>query len=154
MKNLIKKLSTDFPDITFEKSDNFIWNPDKKTIFYSEENTPFSELSLIHELAHSVLGHTEYEKDTDLIKFETKAWELVEKNLAKKYDINFNEDFAQSELDSYRDWLHKRSLCPNCNLNGIQIDQKTYYCPICQQKWTVNEAKFTRLKRSKVKNRS
>lgn len=63
--------------------------------------------------------------------------------------LTISEDHIQDCLDSYRDWLHKRSLCPDCNLSSIQIDTHTYMCVFCHKKWHVTAERFCRPYRRK-----
>lgn len=148
--SLINKLRHDFPQFKFEQSDNFHWSHDKNTVFYppahsSDDNT--YDLCLLHELAHAILGHADYTLDIDLLKMETAAWELASKELGIKYSIDIDEDFIQDSLGTYRDWMHRRSLCPSCNINGYQRADLGYHCPSCGKIWQANEAKFTMLRR-------
>lgn len=147
INSLINQLRNDFPDILFEKGDFFSWSPIKNTVYYSENE---DIRLLIHELAHAVLGHTSYDRDIELIKIETTAWEKT-KELAEKYQINIDDDFIQSNLDTYREWIHQRSICPDCHSNGLQFKKDTYECVVCRTKWTVNDSKFSALRRHKTK---
>ena len=58
-----------------------------------------------------------------------------------------NEEVIQEHLDTYRDWLHARSICPSCTANGYQISSHTYECPACLHTWRVNEARICALRR-------
>ena len=62
---------------------------------------------------------------------EVEAWEKA-RNLAKVYQIDFDEKMMQDELDSYRDWLHKKSRCPKCELTRFQDADGIYHCPRCE----------------------
>ncbi len=146
--SLIAKLQIDYPQLTFKESDCFSWSPNKKTIYLGnsvDENIPY----LLHELAHAILGHASYSSDVELINMECEAWNKVVE-LAKIYDVSINQDSIQSDLDTYRDWLHKRSLCPKCQANGLQNGNKIYQCLVCNNKWRVNEARFCALRRYKL----
>ena len=148
--NLINSLRQDFPQFKFESSDNFHWSHTENAIFYpenDESNDSSYNLSLLHELAHALLGHSGYNLDIDLLKIETAAWELASSELAPKYGIEVDEDSLQDDLDTYRVWMHRRSLCPNCNINGFQQSDLRYKCPSCGRIWQPNEAKFTMLRR-------
>ena len=61
---------------------------------------------------------------------ESEAWEKA-KELASYYDVEMNEDLVQDELDTYRNWLHKKSRCPNCGLTRFQTSDGLYHCPQC-----------------------
>lgn len=141
---LIKKLRLDYPSIHFIDGDNYMWSPDLSTVFYSTLN-PDSPL-LLHELSHGILGHTDYSKDIELLQLERSAWEETKK-LAKKYNVNIDEDTIEDHLDTYRDWLHARSTCPNCKSTGVQAKSQQYRCLACTQEWRVNDAKTCALRR-------
>lgn len=64
--------------------------------------------------------------------------------------LPISEDHIQDCLDSYRDWLHKRSLCPDCRLSSIQTDAHTYTCVFCHKKWRVTAERFCRPYRRKL----
>ena len=61
---------------------------------------------------------------------EAAAWEKA-CELAEKYNIGADEDFIQGELDTYRDWLHKKSRCPSCGLTRFQTQDGVFHCPRC-----------------------
>ena len=148
--NLISSLRQDFPQFKFRLSDNFHWSRTENTIFYPEIDNSKDDLynlSLLHELAHAILDHSDYNLDINLLKMETAAWELASKDLALKYGIKIDDNFIQDNLDTYRDWMHRRSLCPNCSINGFQQSDLRYKCPSCGRIWQPNEAKFTMLRR-------
>jgi Zn finger protein HypA/HybF involved in hydrogenase expression len=147
-KNLLAKLESDFPEFKFKKSDCFLWSPKQKTIFFEDISDNF-QIYLIHEIAHAILGHSDYDRDIELVKMESEAWyKAIE--IAKKYSINIDENWIQDTLDTYREWLHLRSTCPDCKANGIQKEQKHYQCIACGRNWRVNEAKTCGLKRYSI----
>ena len=146
--SLIDKLQLDYPQFTFKKSDCFSWSPNEKTIYLGnsvDENIPY----LLHELAHALLDHLNYTSDIELANMECAAWDKATE-LAKHYNISINQDDIQSDLDTYRDWLHKRSLCPKCQTSGLQNGDNTYQCLVCNHKWRVNEARLCALRRYKL----
>jgi lipopolysaccharide biosynthesis regulator YciM len=81
---------------------------------------------------------------------ERQAWDYTVK-LAPTHDISVPDDIVQSTLDSYRDWIHERSTCPNCQATGIQTDKFMYSCPACSHEWKVNEARTCALRRYGIK---
>lgn len=141
----ICNLKKDYPQFKFEQSDNFFWSSAENTIFYCEEIDNRLVL-LLHELSHALLGHDDYLYDIELITKERQAWDYA-KTLAKKYQINIDNQIIQSNLDSYRDWIHQRSTCPKCRAIGVQSEKCTYKCPVCKQSWQVNEARNCKLRR-------
>lgn len=144
---LLLSLKSDFPQFRFELSDDFLWSYRDNIIYYTKNNDQVEYL--FHELAHGLLSHSSYQTDVELIAMERQAWEKA-CEIAKSYNILITDDFVQSNLDSYRDWLHARSKCPECKATGMQTDKITYKCPECAQAWQVNDAKNRNLKRYKV----
>ena len=149
--SLISKLQSDYPQFLFKKASRFLWSPTDKTIYYTDKNNDYS-IFLLHELSHGLLNHADYSHDIELIAMESKAWDKVIE-LAKKYEVSINEDAIQSTLDTYRDWLHSRSTCPNCRATGIQNGKKSYHCLACNHEWRVNEARICALRRYKMKDK-
>ena len=148
MSSLIHKLKTTHPDIAFVQGEEFLWSPSNRTIFYNPES-PQASLLLLHEFSHSVLDHHTYNRDVELIAMESAAWEHAA-TLAEEYTVRLNDDVVQDHLDTYREWLHTRSLCPECTANGYQTTANTYQCPACLHQWRVNEARICALRRYKV----
>lgn len=148
INKLIPSLKKDHPQFTFQESDRFCWSPVEKTIYYNKNN-PDNTKDLLHELAHALLGHADYKFDIELVNMECEAWQKVT-NLAKVYQISISSDEIETNLDTYREWLHKRSICPSCHANGVQQDATTYRCLICAHKWRVNEARLCALRRYQI----
>lgn len=136
MQNLIKKLSSDYPELKITEGDRFQFTP-PNTLFYAK-NTEYSDaeaqLLLLHELGHYLLGETDYHTDIELLEIEAQAWAKA-RELCTKYEVKYDEDFAEDRLDSYRNYLHYASLCKNCQLAGYQDDAGTYHCPLCGATW-------------------
>ena len=152
---LIDQLRNDYQHLTFEDGNDFAWQPNSQTIIFNPIDQYLSA-RLLHELAHAHLGHTVYSRDIDLIAMERDAWALTRSSLGPKYGITIDGGLIQSDMDTYRDWLHARATCPKCQAVGLQIQKQTYRCLSCRQQWQVNEAKMCRLRRivSKQKNTS
>lgn len=142
--SLIAKLRSDFPQFKFEPGDDFMWSPTDKTVFYRSD-TPDSPL-LLHELSHGILGHSDYQHDVELISMERAAWDNALR-LADEYSTEITSDVVESNLDSYREWLHDRSTCPRCQATGTQTKPKLYKCVACGNSWRVNEARICALRR-------
>ena len=145
MKNFIKILKTNYPGIKFEESDSFYWSPDKKIIFYKQnKNEIESTWAILHELGHALLGHINYGGDYSLLRKEAEAWEEAKK-IAKKFSIKINEDHIQDCLDTYRDWIYKRSICPKCSTKCLQKNDFNHYvCHNCHTQWKVTSSRFCR----------
>ena len=129
--------------------DTFLWSPQTKTVFYASDG-PQSKPLLLHEVSHGLLGHHEYKRDVELLAMEAAAWEKA-RELAELYHFPLNENVAEDHLDTYRDWLHARSTCPECTATGYQTGRETYACPACTTEWRVNEARVCGLRRYKQK---
>lgn len=142
---LATKLQEDYPQFHFSSEDDFRWDPRIKTVFYDTASNDHT--SLLHELAHALLGHAAYRRDLELLQMERDAWKYAISTLASKYDLSLDKDAAEEALDTYRDWLHARSTCPKCTQTGLQTGISTYKCIACDTHWRVNEARICGLKR-------
>ena len=142
--SLAKDISQDYPAIILLPAESFSWIPTKSTLSYDPQGDADY---LLHELAHAILGHTSYHRDIDLLRIERDAWEYAKLNLSAQYHLLISDEIIQGALDSYREWLHARSICPACSAVGLQISAHQYSCPACFQQWTVNEARTCQLRR-------
>lgn len=145
-------LSSEAQRLIFKSHNSYYWSPKEQTVYYQEKDASEVGLwTLLHEVSHGLLNHTTYQSDFELVLLEMKAWQEAER-LAENYRIKIDLDHVQDCLDSYRDWQYKRSLCPTCDLGGIQINQRTYSCLFCSGEWHVSEARFCRPYRRKTSN--
>ena len=129
--NLLTRLRADYPNLEFLAGERFLFHP-PATIYYEVNSDDY--LSLLHELGHALIDKTDYTQDIELLQIESAAWAKA-KELCAKYHLTFDESYAESRLDSYRDLLHYNSLCPNCSLNGYEDEHQTYHCPLCGASW-------------------
>ena len=143
-KDFIGQIIKDYPQFKFEPGPQEHWSPKTNTITYSQSE-PLDELryGLLHELAHAVLGHNSYNSDFELLKLESQAWELAAQ-IGRKYGVKLNKDHIQDCLDTYRDWLHRRSKCPACGMHVLQKDPSSYKCFNCDTSWQVSSRRFAR----------
>lgn len=126
---LLEQVKLDYPDFRFISGKKFAFRPSRTIVF--EPKSSNWELLLLHELSHAILGHRSFSVDVQRLKMESDAWEKA-KELAKKYDVEINDEFIQTELDTYRDWLHKKSRCPVCGLTRFETPDGVYHCPRCE----------------------
>lgn len=141
---LIAKLRKDYPQFKFKAGDEEHWSPKAKTITYNiDQNNAQLSYGILHELSHALLNHSTYHSDFELLKLESEAWELASK-IGRKYGIEINEDHIQNCLDTYRDWLHRRSSCPKCGTHVLQKDASCYQCFNCHTSWQVSSGRFVR----------
>ena len=145
---LISQLKIEYPQYSFVKSTDFLWSPDKKTIYYREKDDD-DYVYILHELSHALLAHLCYGHDITLITMEREAWDKAAE-LANDRNLTIQSDVIQSSLDTYRDWLHSRSTCPKCQATGLQSEKNIYNCLSCGHKWRVNEARSCSLRRYKI----
>ena len=171
---IIQTLRERYKDLHFLPSDTYYWSPSDRTVYYKKADRSESGVwSLLHEVGHGILGHTKYYSDFELVRMEMEAWEKAKEIAAglnderrttndelvassvlnSQFSIIINEDHIQDCLDSYRDWLHKRSLCPDCRLSSIQTDAQTYTCVFCHKKWHVTAERFCRPYRKTLSTR-
>ena len=126
---LTEKLKKDYPDLRFKEGRKFAFRP-PRTIFIGPEE-PGAELLLLHEVGHAISGHRDFDVDVKRLKMEVEAWEKA-RDLANNYGVEFSEEVMETELDSYRDWLHQKSRCPACGLTRFETPDGQYHCPRCE----------------------
>lgn len=146
MRTLAKKLSAAHPHLKFIPGTSFYWSPETSEVFYDDTKADekSSIWSLLHETSHALLGHTAYRADLELLHLEVAAWTHALK-LAEQHNIQIDDDYVQDCLDTYRDWLYRRSLCPGCGAQCLQIDAAQYYrCFNCHTHWHVSPSRFCR----------
>ena len=134
------QIEHDFPELQFKEGEVFSWNPNSQTVYYEKLDSQEDLVQLLHEIAHAKLGHKNYQYDIQLIEMERSAWEYAVDTLASKYGLTLSMD-----------WLHKRSLCPQCGAVGLQTTFSSYKCINCHSEWRVNQAKSCQLKRYQIK---
>lgn len=145
MQKLRKTLEAKYPELQFVADKQFYWSPETREIFYrSSAEGAKAEWSLLHETGHALLDHTSYKADFELLRLEVAAWDKA-RELAGDLGIEIDENHIQDCLDTYRDWLHKRSICPRCNATCLQQDDHAHYrCFNCHAVWQVSASRFCR----------
>lgn len=151
MDKFLSKLRRDFPAVTFVRGETFAWSARTQTITYPADppDADTAAWSLLHELGHAELGHASYRSDLELVRLEAAAWHRAAA-LAKRYDAHISPDYIQNCLDTYRDWLHRRSTCPTCGTTSLQTDSTTYQCHNCHTRWHVSRSLLCRPYRRRV----
>lgn len=147
---LVKQLRRDYPDIVFRAGPSDVWSPNEVVVYYRKDSDSTDQI--LHELGHALLSHTSYKRDIELVNMERSAWTKAEE-LAKQYDITIDPESIESHMDSYRDWMHSRSSCTNCQSNGLQVDEGLYHCLLCNTSWKVNDARSCGLRRYTIKTK-
>jgi len=145
MEQLLQSLKTRFPGLCFIPGKSFYWSPATKEIYYASDDEAVSATwSLLHETAHALLGHTTYVLDFELLDLEMAAWQKA-KELGNDFNLVITDDHIENCLDSYRDWLHRRSVCPSCGTQVLQHDAgNEYTCFNCRSAWRVTPSRFCR----------
>ncbi len=126
----LSQLEKKYSGLRFVEGKKFAFRPPRTIVFDSSEKS--GDLLILHEIGHALSGHRFFGTDVERIKMEVEAWEKA-RELAELYGVEFDEDLAQEELDTYRDWLHKKSRCPKCGLTRFQTQDGVYHCPSCEQ---------------------
>jgi ribosomal protein L37AE/L43A len=141
--SLISQLQADFEQFLFVESDENHWSPDENTVFYAKND----KINLLHELGHALCGHKKFVQDVELLHIERDAWEKAV-GLGQKYGVKISTEQIETALDGYRNWLHDRSICPNCSQNGVQQrSDRRYRCLNCDTIWTANDGRNARTHR-------
>jgi len=145
MNDLITSIKTAYPKLALKPSDTFYWSPQSKEIHYKKKaRGKIDQWSLLHEVGHALLDHRDYDSDFMLVRLEIEAWQKA-RELATVFGIHISEDHIEECLDTYRDWLDKRSICPNCSTKSIQQSDFTHYrCFNCHMSWRVTKSRFCR----------
>ena len=126
----------------------------KPTIFIGQPQ-PFFALQALHELGHALCKHKDYTTHVERLKIESSAWQMAKtvlekyqktaKKLMKSADSSdvelgekivailpeWNQEYVEDCLDTYRDWLHLKSKCGKCGLTRYQTKDGKYHCPYC-----------------------
>lgn len=144
MEKFVAQLRNQFPALKFVQSEVASWSPRQQQVSYVVTKEEGQDMwSLLHELGHALLGHESYQTDANLLQKEAEAWERA-LELAGIYQITINPEHIENCLDTYRDWLHRRSTCPDCSSHGLQLNKSLYSCLNCQTRWQVSNARFCR----------
>ena len=149
MDKLIARLQAQFPALRFTPGKQFCWSPETGEIFYkANARGKQAAWSLLHETGHALLEHHGYKADFELLRLEAAAWERAHA-LAEDLGLVIDEDHVQDCLDTYRDWLYKRSICPGCTTKCLQQGDFVHYrCFNCHTVWRVTASRFCRAYRS------
>lgn len=142
---MLEQLKERFPDVQFVAGKRFCWSPTTHEVVYDERRTDESATwSLLHETGHALLNHQSYLADFELLRIEMAAWQKA-RTLAAEFNITIDEDHIQDCLDTYRDWLNRRSICPHCETRALQQDDYVHYrCFNCHATWKVTPSRFCR----------
>ncbi len=62
---------------------------------------------------------------------EREAWEKA-RELCQTYGVYYDEEVVERELNTYREWLDKKSRCPICGLARFQTPNGKFHCPRCE----------------------
>jgi hypothetical protein len=149
MEKTLSRLQARFPQLRFVAGKHFSWSPEAQEIVYDSKRSGKKAIwSLLHETGHALLDHKNYLADFELVRLEMAAWAKA-RELATDLQIKIDEDHIQDCLDTYRDWLYKRSICPHCHTKCLQQnDFKHYRCHNCHTVWRVTPSRFARAYRS------
>jgi hypothetical protein len=149
--SLLSKIKADYPSFLFIEGESYYWSPKKNTIHHGQLTEKVKSLwPLFHELGHALLGHRRFNSDFELLTLEIEAWDEA-KIIANKYGYTIDENHIQDCLDTYRDWLYRRSTCPFCTNSALQIKIDTYSCFNCNNTWHVSASRKCRTYRKKAK---
>lgn len=149
---LVERLIRDFPEIKFKRGARRFSCQLRGGVFTVFLGPPCPKYALLtlHELGHGLCRHKDYTTDVLRVKIESQAWERAKTVFLKYREMAFDEDgntkdkelarilpewdeeFAQEQLDTYRDWLHVKSRCKKCGLTKYQTENGEYHCPRCE----------------------
>lgn len=152
MDELVNTLVSHFPGLRFTAGRQFCWSPETGEISYkASARGRRAAWALLHETGHALLEHRGYKGDFELLRLEIDAWERA-RQVARELGMTIKEDHIQDCLDTYRDWLYKRSICPTCGAKCLQQRDFVHYrCFNCHTVWRVTASRFCRAYRSTKK---
>ncbi len=127
-QKLLQKIMAKYPDFSYHTGAKFTFRP-PKTIILGPFESHYS-LLFCHELGHALSGEDHFDTDVERLKIERLAWDKAQE-LCTEFHIPYDEEFVEEQLDSYRDWLHSKSKCPQCGLTRYQTKNGQYHCPHC-----------------------
>ena len=127
-KSTLKCLEEDYPDLRFVSGKKFAFRPPRTVVF--EEGADNFDLLILHEVGHALCGHKTFGMNIERLKMEVEAWGKA-RELAETYAVPFDEEIVESELDTYRNWVHQKSRCPKCGLTRFETREGEYRCPQC-----------------------
>ena len=137
--SLVERLQKDYPDFRFISGRRFSFHP-PKTIVIGPDEGEKTPLLIFHELGHALSKRYRYNLAVERLKIEALAWQEAKKayaacRVSARYpDLPpWDDDFAEDQLDTYRDWLHQKSKCPFCKTTMYQDSDKIWRCPYCNQ---------------------
>lgn len=145
MQELLDWLKSQFPALQFIEGESCFWSPVNQTVTYKLESMrpEISQWSILHEVGHADLGHNTYKSDFELVTLEVAAWQRA-RQIAKGFNLNIDPEHVEDCLDTYRNWLHRRSTCPDCGTVSLQDSPQQYTCFNCQCTWYVSASRFCR----------
>lgn len=146
---MLEQLQNRFPDLTYVAGKRFCWSPLTRQIGYDvDRDDAAANWSLLHETGHALLEHNGYQGDFELVQLEMAAWNKA-RQLASDFAITIDEDHIEDCMDTYRDWLNKRSICPQCSTRALQQNDHVHYrCFNCRAIWRVTPSRFCRAYRA------
>lgn len=127
------KIKSDFPEFRFVTGSRFAFRPPRTIVMpkeFDEVSDNTNSLLFLHEVGHALSKHRDFKTEIGRLKMEVEAWEKA-RGLCDKYGVSFDEDLVETELDSYRNFLHQKSRCPDCGLTRFQTPDGVFHCPKC-----------------------
>lgn len=126
----LARVRADFPDIRFVTGERFIFRPPRTVVVPKNADSEADALRLLHEVGHALSRRWSFDTEVERLKIEVIAWAKA-RELAPLYGVTADDELIESELDSYRDFLHQKSRCPSCGLTRFQTPDGVFHCPKC-----------------------
>ncbi|HEX6462147.1 MAG TPA: hypothetical protein VFZ58_02610 [Candidatus Saccharimonadales bacterium] len=154
IRQLEKRILKQYKHVSFCLDIRFYWSASRQEVHFKPAEDIKDIWELLHEIAHAELRHNDFTRDIQLLRHEMAAWQHAKLQIAPHFTVSIDDNFAEAQLDSYRDWLHERSRCPKCTETGIQQTTSIYQCINCLCSWLVNDARLKRLRRTMLSNQN
>ena len=140
-EQFLQDVRVEYPELKFRAGKKFMYRP-PRTIMYEKQDgseQKWCVLQLLHELGHALSGHQDFKFDVERVRMEREAWEKAREldvNYRQKYGAEwlecYDEEYVEAAMDSYRDWLHRRSKCSKCGETRYQGSDGRYHCVFCE----------------------
>lgn len=125
----LAKIKNSYPELRFVSGNRFAFRPPHTIVVGPKEENDAS--LLLHELGHALSHHKTFSTGAKRLKMEMEAWSKA-REIAGDVGVEIPDDVIEEELDTYRDWLHQKSRCPECGLTRFQTPDGVFHCPRCE----------------------
>lgn len=129
----VRRLMAHYPEVRWAEASRFSFRPPRMVRLGRAQ--PHYAMLAAHEVGHCLMGHRDFRTEVGRLRMESEAWERAhavwsELRLEERGAI-WDEEFVEDQLDTYREWLHSKSLCPRCGQVRFQTVDGAFHCLFC-----------------------